>query len=159
MGEPYQYQEVYDLATHHLDHGIRAYQIRSEPGKYVLMFSYWDSNELFDLIPEKGEHATRYIRATTEPFNDEMKIDEQKFVNWLEHFNIDFDHEISSKGEKMFIARHVSGHISQPELIELVNLLKPAKIIPIHTSHPELFQQLFGQKVTLAEPGKPITVS
>ena len=50
-GEPYDYQELYSLATHHLDNGIRAFQIRQSPTEYVLMFSYWDANELFDLIP------------------------------------------------------------------------------------------------------------
>jgi ribonuclease J len=155
-GQTYEYQEVYDLATHHLEHGIKAYEIRSNPSNYVLMFSYWDSNELFDLIPETTEHKTKYIRASTEPFNDEMRIDEKKFVNWLEHFNIQFNHELTDKGEKTFQARHVSGHLSQPELIELVKLLKPRKIIPVHTTHQEIFRELFGDKVILVEPEKPL---
>ena len=41
-GEPYDYQELYSLATSHLDNGVRAYQIRQSPKQYVLMFSYWD---------------------------------------------------------------------------------------------------------------------
>ena len=151
-GKPYEFQEVYQLATHHLDQGIKAYEIRQSPEKYVLMFSYWDSNELFDLIPENKPHKTRYIRASTEPFNDEMAIDEQKFVNWLTHFNIEFEHTTNDKGEKIFTARHVSGHLSQPEIIELINMLNPKKIIPIHTTHPEIFKKLFKDKIFEIEP-------
>ena len=56
--QPYDYQELYELATHHLDNGVRAYQIRQNPKQYVLMFSYWDANELFDLIPLDSNHKT-----------------------------------------------------------------------------------------------------
>lgn len=155
----YDYEEVYDLATNHVENGVKAYQIRNYPNKYVLMFSYWDSNELFDLIPENKPHKTRYIRASTEPFNDEMALDEQKFVNWLDHFNIDFDHELNNKGQKIFHARHVSGHLSQPEIVELVNLLVPKKIIPVHTMNPTLFQQLFGDKVQLIKQEETVELS
>ena len=158
-GLPYEYEEVYELATHHLDHGVRAYEIRENPQNYVLMFSYWDSNELFDLIPENQPHKTRYIRASTEPFNDEMKIDEMKFVNWLDHFQVDFDYELNKKGDKIFQARHVSGHLSKPEIVELVKLLQPNKIIPVHTAYPETFQTLFGDKVILPKYQEPITLT
>jgi ribonuclease J len=154
-GEPYKYQEVYDLATHHVEHGIKAYEIRKNPDKYVLMFSYWDANELFDLIPEKQPHRTKYIRASTEPFNDEMKIDQQKFVNWLDHFNVEYEHDIDDKGNKVFQTRHVSGHLSKPEIVELVRLLDPKTIIPVHTMRPEIFADLFGDRVrqvNLEEP-------
>ncbi len=86
-GEEYDFQEIYDLATHHLNNGVRAYQIREDPSKYILMFSFWDANELFDLIPKDSvDHKTKYISASTEPFNEEMEIDESKFMNWLDYF-------------------------------------------------------------------------
>jgi hypothetical protein len=78
-GEPYDYQDLYSLATHHLDKGVRAYEIRQSPAEYVLMFSYWDANELFDLNELKGNHRTRYISASTEPFSEEMEINEEKW--------------------------------------------------------------------------------
>ncbi len=58
-GEPYEYEEVYELATHHVTHGIKAYEIRETPERYVLIFSYWAINELFDLIPEDWFHSTK----------------------------------------------------------------------------------------------------
>lgn len=112
------------------------------------MFSYWDANELFDLIPLGTNHNTRYISASTEPFNEEMEIDETKMVNWLDFFNITYDYEIKNE-QKIFVRRHVSGHASKIELKELIERINPAKIIPIHTTNPDLFEGMFGGKVVL----------
>lgn len=155
--EPYDYKELYELATYHLDHGVRAYEIRKTPAKYVLMFSYWDANELFDIIPVYGKNSTRYISASTEPFNEEMEIDETKMVNWLDFFNINYDYEIK-KGKKIFVRRHVSGHASKSELKELIDKINPKTIIPIHTQSPGLFQSMFGGKVISPSYGKPIEI-
>ena len=146
--EPYDYKELYALATHHLDNGARAYQIRQRPEQYVLMFSYWDSNELFDLIPPQTNLKVRYISASTEPFNEEMEIDETKMVQWLDYFGVDYDFETKGK-KKIFMRRHVSGHASKPELKELIEKINPVKIIPIHTTHNELFQEMFKDKIIL----------
>ena len=151
-GEPYEYQEVYELATHHINHGVKAYGIRENPEKYVLAFSYWDSNELFDLIPE-GDHNAKYIKASTEPFNDEMKIDERKFMNWLDRFGVGY-----VKEGKMFQRRHISGHASQPELVEMINKLNPGKIIPVHTLHPEVFEELFPGRVISVKHGDIVII-
>ena len=144
--EPYDFKEVYSLATHHLDNGVRAYQIRQRPEQYVLMFSYWDSNELFDLIPPQTNFKIRYISASTEPFSEEMEIDETKMLQWLDYFGVDYDFEIKGK-KKIFMRRHVSGHASKPELKELIEKINPVKIIPIHTTHYELFQEMFKDKI------------
>jgi ribonuclease J len=155
--EPYSYKELYELATHHLDHGIRAYQIRKDPKRYVLMFSYWDANELFDLIPPNGEHKTRYISASTEPFNEEMDIDETKMVNWLDLFNISYDYEIKEE-QKTFVRRHVSGHASKTELKELIERINPKRIIPVHTTNPKLFEEMFQGKVVIPKYAQTIEI-
>ncbi len=151
-GEPYEYKEVYDLATHHITHGVKAYEIRENPEDYVLAFSYWDSNELFDLIPE-GDHSAKYIKASTEPFNDEMMIDEGKFMNWLDLFGVRY-----IKEGNMFQRRHISGHASQPELVEMITKLNPGKIIPVHTLHPEVFEELFPGRVIRVKHGDTVKI-
>ena len=158
-GEPYNYKEILSLATHHVDNGVRAYQIRSEPKKYVLMFSYWDSNELFDLIPPERNHCTRYISALTEPFSEELEIDDGKLMNWLDYFKISYDSENDKKTKgKTIIRRHVSGHACKHELEELITKMNPKLIIPIHTEHPESFKDIFGGKVILPKYGEPIEI-
>ena len=120
----------------------------------MLAFTYRDSNELFDLIPGDGGHQTRYIKASTEPFNDKMMIDEGKFMNWLDKFGIDYEHELvekENKVEKILTRRHISGHASQPELVEMITKLDPGKIIPVHTRDAKKFEEFFPGKVILLE--------
>jgi len=107
------------------------------------MFSYWDSNELFDLISKKHDiPSAYYIAASTEPFNDEMQIDEGKFMKWLDKFHVAYDSEMKDDA-KIFIRRHISGHASQQEIIELIEKLQPKIVIPIHTENPTIFEELF----------------
>ena len=156
--EPYDYKEIYNLATDHLDNGIRAYEIRENPDKYVLMFSYWDANELFDLIPRDSEsHKTQYICASTEPFNEEMEIDETKFMNWLDFFKVKYESEITD-GKKIFVRKHVSGHASKSELKELIEKINPTKIIPIHTTKSSSFEDLFGDKIIFPKYAEAIDI-
>jgi ribonuclease J len=121
------------------------------------MFSYWDANELLDLIPLGGDHKTRYISASTEPFCEEMEIDESKMVNWLDFFGIAYDYEMKRE-TKTFVRRHVSGHASKNELWELIEKINPAKIIPIHTTEPNMFEGMFKQKVILPSIAQPLVV-
>ncbi len=160
-GEPYDYQEIYQLATYHLDNGVRAYQIRRNPKQYVLMFSFWDANELFDLTPLEGTQRMRYISASTEPFSEEMEIDESKMLHWMIFFDIDCDVEtriVDGREQRFFCRRHVSGHASKPELKALIERINPKTIIPIHTEHCELFEEMFQSKVVLPKYAQPIEV-
>ena len=155
--ESYDYKELYELATHHLDNAARAYQIRKNPQQYVLMFSYFDANELFDLALNKTSQKIRYISASTEPFSEEMEIDESKMVNWLDFFNVNYDYEEKDK-QKFFVRRHVSGHASKNELKELIDKINPKNIIPIHTKHPKLFEEIFPGKVILPKYSESIEI-
>lgn len=111
----------------------------------------------FDLILLDSNHKTRYISASTEPFSEEMEIDETKMVNWLDFFKVDYDYEIK-KEQKIFVRRHVSGHASKIELAELIEKINPTKIIPIHTTNSELFEGMFEGKVVLPKYSQPIEV-
>ena len=122
------------------------------------MFSYWDANELFDLVPrDSDDHKTQYICASTEPFNEEMEIDEAKFMNWLDFFKVSYESEIKDK-KKIFTRKHVSGHASQIELKELIEKINPVKIIPIHTTNSKLFEALFEGKVILSKYDEAIRI-
>ncbi|MFA5868828.1 MAG: MBL fold metallo-hydrolase RNA specificity domain-containing protein [Candidatus Bathyarchaeia archaeon] len=49
--------------------------------------------------------------------------------------------------------RNASGHLSQSDLIKVVDEIDPDKIIPIHTQHPEWFKDTFSETVTIPENG------
>ena len=110
------------------------------------MFSFWDANELFDLSNPDGKIPnSKYIRASCEPFNDEMEIDERKLMNWLDKFGVEYDSEIDQCGTKKFKRAHISGHASGPELQELIGKIGPKKMIPVHHEEPEKFVEIENQ--------------
>ena len=86
-----------------------------------------------------------------------MEIDETKMVNWLDYFSVNYDFEIKNQ-QKTFVRRHVSGHASQSELKTLIEKIKPKIVIPIHTTHPKLFQDISTNKVILPKYAKPIEI-
>jgi mRNA degradation ribonuclease J1/J2 len=135
-------KNAWDLAINHIENGIPAYKIREKPEKYILMFSFWDANELFDLSNQNGTIPnSKYIRASCQPFNDEMEIDEERLMNWLDKFGVNY--VVDDENEKKFFKRaHVSGHLCKPELKRLIETIKPEILMPVHTKKPEIFEEL-----------------
>lgn len=134
--------------TVHLDEGVTATDIRDSPHRYVLQLDYYRFQNLVDLAPLSG---SRYVRAQTEPFNTEMELSADRLTNWLRQFGINEANDYEP------IQIHASGHASGPELQEMINKIKPKTLIPIHTEHPELFENPSG---TIVDPtlGKAITI-
>jgi len=53
---------------------------------------------------------------------------------------------------------HTSGHATVDILKQLTRALKPKRIIPIHTEHPERFKEYFGEKVVCHNDGEPFGI-
>jgi len=159
----------------HYENGLVADEIKSNPRKYVLMLSYYDLGQLFDLADAAGRiPGSRYIRAQCEPFSDEMELDEERLINWLDAFGIGYSlgetplpvgctNPGCFKLRKRIERSHVSGHASRPELRELISKVNPRILIPIHTERPEAFEKLVNEsglntKVILPALGKTYMV-
>ena len=139
------------LDASHYDNGIIAQDIKANPGKYVLMLSFYDLGQLFDLANDDGKiPGSRFIKAVCEPFCDEMELDEERFINWLDAFGIDYtlgetpvpmecNYPGCEKLRKRIERTHVSGHASRTELEELIEKIEPRVLIPIHTMNPTVF--------------------
>jgi len=124
----------------HFREGVKATDIKKAPQDYIIMLSFFDMNELFDLSPPEG---SVYIQARCEPFNDEMALDDEKLERWLEKFrvNIHLEEDLPNL--------HASGHASGPEIKELIRKINPSKLFPIHVlgEHLSHFDE-FGEIVT-----------
>jgi mRNA degradation ribonuclease J1/J2 len=70
----------------------------------------------------------------SEPFGEE-DIEAQVLQNWLSHFGLKY-HQL-----------HASGHISRPELTEAIRAIKPARLFPVHTENPWMFNDIHGNVV------------
>ena len=63
------------------------------------------------------------------------------------------------KKKKMnFYQVHTSGHAEIDTLKKVVNKLKPGKIIPIHTFHPDKYADLFDRKIVQLSDGEVFVV-
>jgi len=108
----------------------------------ILATSFYDLGELVEIKPDPG---SCYILSASEPINEEMEIDFNKLIKWLEHYGLPQYHV------------HVSGHIMPLQLKEALKTVKPKKIFPIHGEHPELFGKFMkdlDSEVLIAEKGK-----
>src|SRR6266480_306017 len=111
--------------------------IREMQPKIILASSPYDMNEVLDIQPGPGG---AYINSSSEPFNEEMEMDHERFTNWLNHFGLPM-YQI-----------HSSGHMMPTELRETIAQVKPKRLIPIHTEQPELYR-LFVKDLTMVELG------
>lgn len=115
--------------------------ISSDPGSYIMCFTYYDILELVDiLIPGKTKGGA-YIYSNTEPFNEEMEIDFKRLNRWVEDIlKMDFH----GSNEKSFL--HVSGHASIDEIVDFLKKINANLIIPIHTEKRREFAKFLEEK-------------
>ena len=99
-----------------------------------------------NLIDVRPDVKSSYIRSSTEPFNDEMKLDQERIKRWLIHFGL-----ISNDGAWNTI--HVSGHGTGDQIKKVIDDSSSDTIIPIHTEHEHIFDTMHNnvRKVNLNE--------
>jgi len=62
------------------------------------------------------------------------------------------------KKNMKFYQVHTSGHAGMDTLKKMVKKLKPVKIIPIHTFHPDQYAGLFNRKIEQLSDGEVFEV-
>ena len=71
------------------------------------------------------------ITLASEPLSEEGWLVERRLLNWLKRL------EVNS------FRIHLSGHYYPHEYREIIEAIKPKKVIPIHISSPETMVKLF----------------
>ncbi len=143
-----------EIHRYYDDKLISPSNVRGNAHNIILCFSFWDINDLIDIMPPSGG---TYIYSSAEVFNEEGAMDMRRLANWAAHFGMkaiglpreELDWEIP-EDEKGF---HSSGHASGTELLELIRRINPQTLIPIHTEHPEYFvENLKGTGIEVCVP-------
>ena len=116
-----------------------ANDVKEDQGKFVLAASSYDMNEVLDIRPNAGG---AFINSSSEPFNEEMEIDHERFVNWLDHFGLPM-YQI-----------HSSGHMMPTELRETIAKVDPQTLVPIHTEQPQLYELFIKDLCKVHQPMK-----
>lgn len=109
--------------------------IAKNQDKYLCAFAFWDFGSLIDIKPDNS----LYIRSSSEPYNEEMEIDEQRVNNWLRHFGFERFHS------------HCSGHAKGSDLLDLVREINAKTLFPVHTEHPEMFKRVSDNRILIDE--------
>jgi ribonuclease J len=134
---------------------VLAEDVRSAQAKFILSFSFLDINELPGIRPKAGG---LYLFSSSEPHDEEQEIDFRRLHNWLEHFGIkgfglpvekDGAWEIPEEEKGL----HASGHACGPDLLSIVQGIKPDILIPVHSEKPEFYvDKLKGSQIEVRVP-------
>ncbi len=103
---------------------IEADEISRLQDQIVLVYSFYDMNEMGDIDPKPG---SVFILSQSEPFTEEMEIDHSRLLNWLDYYGVPL-YNI-----------HASGHATPHELKEVIAEIAPEKVFLVHTERPLLF--------------------
>jgi ribonuclease J len=119
---------------------VDVFEVSKQQCNAILAMSFYDLEELIEIKPEPG---SCYVSSASEPFNEEMEIDFERLVNWLDHYGLPQYHV------------HVSGHIMPLQLKTILKEIRGAKIFPVHTEHADLFAKFMrNQKSQIILPEK-----
>jgi ribonuclease J len=110
---------------------ITADDLMASPRRYVVATSLSDMEGMVGIKPSSG---SVYILSSSEPYNEEMELDMQRLIEWLDFYGMPLYHI------------HVSGHIMPQQLRTLVSGIGAKRVAPIHTEHPELFLKFAMEK-------------
>jgi ribonuclease J len=91
--------------------------------------------ELIDIRPKENSN---YIRSSTEPFDDEMELDQMRVKRWLFHFGL-------LNKDLRWNHIHISGHGSGDQIRSIIDGSKSKALIPIHTEHVEYYKKWHPQ--------------
>lgn len=120
-----------------------AEQIAARPDKVLCAIGFYSFTALIDMKLKSG---ARYIHSSSEPYNEEQELSQERLNSWINHFGM---HKFQS---------HCSGHARGRDLLEAVSEIGAKTLYPIHTEHPDSFSKI-SKSVTLVEEGKRYDIS
>jgi ribonuclease J len=132
-----------------------AADVSGKPGGFILADSLWDLNDLPDL---EGISGGVYLFSNSRAYDDEQAADLDRLRAWVRWLGLDL---IGDPDDPNSPGLHASGHASGDELAEFVRTVKPDILIPIHTEHPEWWEEQFqgsGMEIRKPEMGKGMII-
>ncbi len=109
---------------------------------YIFRCDFFELKELIDIKPKNGI----YIQSSTEPFDDQMEINQAKVQNWLNLFNLPLLN-------KCF---HASGHANGQEILDMIRDINPDTVLPVHTTNEDKFRKLCQDGIKVKLPTKSL---
>jgi ribonuclease J len=122
-------EDYFSWASEFLDYENRV-DYRDVTKNQKDMIFYCSDFQVQELIDVRPRENSAYIRSSTEPFDDEMELDQRRVKRWLVHFGL-------LRKEQEWNHIHVSGHGSGDQIRKVIEGSNPKTLVPIHTEHEE----------------------
>ena len=129
--------------TQFFDNTGTAKEIAQKENKVLCAIGFYSFTALIDMKPDPG---AVYIHSSSEPYNEEQEISEDRTENWLNHFSMNK------------FQCHCSGHAQGKEILEAVSEINAKTLYPVHTEHPDMFKPV-SKNVVLIDEGKRYEIS
>lgn len=123
---------------------VQATEIHEHQEKYVLIVPPADIQNVLKISTRPG---SVFLFSSSEPFNEEMELDYDRLMNWLDVMGMPT------------YRVHASGHAMPMDLRRFVSEVRPKIVVPIHGEHPEMMVRYFrdlGSEVYVPTFGEPI---
>jgi len=123
---------------------VSAAEIHSQQRKYTLVIPPAEMQSALKISPKSG---SVFLFSSSEPFNEEMELDYDRLMNWLD-----------AMGVPVYKV-HASGHAMPIDLKDMISEVRPEIVVPIHGEHPEMVMRYFRDlpvKVYIPSLGEPI---
>jgi len=130
-----------ELIYRYKNYKITKKEISDRGGEIMMMVR---PSMLKDLKLIKNIEEATFIYSLWEGYLQDYSM--QKMMRFIKKRNI------------KFYQVHTSGHAEIDTLKKVVKKLRPGKIVPIHTFHPDKYDDLFNQKIEQASDGEVFVV-
>ena len=136
----------------------------TQQGKQELMYRYKDYKITKQEISDRSGEIMMMVRPSMLKDLSLIKnIEEATFIyslweGYLQDYSMQKMMRFIKKKNMKFYRVHTSGHAEIDTLKKVVKKLKPVKIIPIHTFHPDKYSGLFSRKIVQVSDGEVFEV-
>jgi len=112
------------LTQQYPDKMVNSRYVNTLQDELLLVASFFDMNKMVEIQPRPG---SIYILSQSEPFNEQMEIDYNKLLNWLEICGLPLYHV------------HASGHVNPEQLKWTISEITPGKVYVVNTERPKCY--------------------
>ena len=131
----------------------KLYKFKESYPPFVLSIvngEFWMNDKLKKLLQDKGYVLIARSNPRFDKLIANISGEKKTFLSmwngYVDKSKAAYNEKLAKSLGKDYIPEHTSGHCDMNSLREVIRLLHPKAIIPIHTDNPEDFAQLFSDE-------------
>jgi len=131
----------------------KLYKFKESYPPFVLSIvndEFWMNDKFKDLLQDKGYVLIARSNPRFDKFIANIPGEKQTYLSmwdgYVDKNKVAYNEKLAKSLGNEFMYKHTSGHCDMNSLREVIRMLRPKAIIPIHTDNPEDFAQLFSDE-------------